>query len=87
MARQMKWFRLEVFKPREPHQHCRDILATDDREAIKRADELYDGSGIGVALIRYVLYDDDRIVHERVGAKRSSMAQERELRSGREETS
>ena len=30
MGRQMKWYRLEVFKPQEPHQHRRDILATDD---------------------------------------------------------
>jgi hypothetical protein len=66
----MTWYRLEVFKPQELHVHRRDILASDDGEAIRRADELYAGFGLGVPPDRYVLYDGDRVVRERVASKR-----------------
>ena len=66
----MPWYRLEVFKPQELHVHRRDILAPDDGEAIRRADALYDGFGVVVSPNRYVLYDGDRVVRERVGSKR-----------------
>ncbi len=69
----MPWYRLEVFKTQDPLSHRRDILAPDDREAIRRADELYEGFGIGVPLDHYVLYDGDRVVHERVGSKWSPL--------------
>ena len=65
----MAWYRLEVFKPQELHVHRSDILAPDDDEAIARADALYDGFGVGAARNRYLLYDGDRVVRERLASK------------------
>jgi hypothetical protein len=66
----MPWYRLEVFKSQELHVHRRDLLAPNDAEAIRQADALYEGFGVGVAPSRYVLYDGDRVVRERVESKR-----------------
>lgn len=67
----MPTYKLEVFEP--PHErllHRRRVQASDDEEAVRLADEFYDGLAAdpNVRLDRYVLYEGDRVVCERVGS-------------------
>ncbi len=65
----MPRYKLEVFEPpNEQLRHRREIQASDDKEAIRLAGEFYDSIAAdpNVRLDRYVLYDGDRVVHERV---------------------
>jgi hypothetical protein len=66
----MPLYKLEVFEPPERLRHRREIQASDEAEAIKRANEFYDSIANDVTLDRYVLYDGDRVVHERVEPRR-----------------
>jgi hypothetical protein len=64
----MRSYKLEVLEvPDERLRHRRDIRASDDAEAIRLADEFYDSlaTDAEVRLDRYVLYDGERVVHER----------------------
>lgn len=66
----MPLYKLEVFEPPERLRHRREIQAPDDEEAIRHANEFYDNIANDVMLGRYVLYDGDRVVHERVEPRR-----------------
>lgn len=69
----MPEYKLDVLEPPDEQlRHRRIIQAADDDEAIRRADEFYDGIAADphVALDRYVLYQGERIVRERIGTKR-----------------
>jgi hypothetical protein len=66
-------YKLEVLLPPDERLGFRrEIPASDDAEAIARADEFYDGLAAdpNVMLDRYVLYDGQRVVRERSGTKR-----------------
>lgn len=66
----MTEYRLDILEP--PNERLRlrrKFQASDDKEAIKRAHELYSRFRVGVTLDRYVLYDGDRVVDEYVESK------------------
>ncbi len=66
----MTLYRLYVFEPPDERvRHRREFEAVDDTEAVRCADELYDEFAVGATLDRYVLYEGDRVVHERVERK------------------
>lgn len=65
----MTLYRLDVLKPPDERLgYRRKIEAVDDTEAVRHADELYDEFAVGAGG-RYVLYEGDRVVHERVERK------------------
>ncbi|RUV91409.1 MULTISPECIES: hypothetical protein [unclassified Mesorhizobium] len=67
----MTQYRLEILEPPDERlRHRRKFEAPDDKEAIKRAHELYSRFRVGVTLDRYVLYDGDRVVDEYIESKR-----------------
>ena len=69
----MPLYRLDVLQPPDERlRHRREIQATDDAEAISRANEFYDSLAAdpNIRLDRYVLYEGKRVVRERIGRKR-----------------
>lgn len=69
----MPSYRLDVLEPPdERRRHRRDFVAPNDEEAIRFADDFYDNLAAdkNVRLDRYVLYEGDRVVRERIGGKR-----------------
>ena len=66
----MTTYKLEVLEPpNETLRHRREFEAPSDEDAIKWADNFYDSIAGAVPLDRYVLYDGERVVRERVVAK------------------
>ncbi|TIO74440.1 MAG: hypothetical protein E5X74_18740 [Mesorhizobium sp.] len=67
----MTQYQLDILEPPDERlRHRRKFEVRDDKEAIKRAHELYSRFRVGVTLDRFVLYDGDRVVDEYVEAKR-----------------
>lgn len=68
----MPSYRLDVLEPpNERLRHRREFVAPNDREAVEFADKFYDDllSDTNVKLDRYVLYEGERVVRERVGTE------------------
>lgn len=67
----MAQYRLDVLlPPDELLGHRREFQAQDDEKAILRANEFYERFAANETLDRYVLYEGDRVVHERLGLNR-----------------
>jgi hypothetical protein len=67
----MPQYRLDIcLAPSGRLGYRREIRADDDAEALRCADEIYNGLATHVLLDRYVLYESARVVHERKGSSK-----------------